>query len=169
MRQYAQVRTVKDALMTKTPHIGNLVKVYGEKVTEAYIKVWLINLNSALNLRRPLEEHQIDECAFLIISEYRNISVADITLIFKNAKLGKYGELYESLSIDKILRWFKDYFDSRCNTAGELSRQEAEKHKYQEEKGERSSRNSEWQKMKDVWHEYKLEKLKNLGNEKDKS
>lgn len=145
--------------MVRTPSVASLVKTYGAKVTEAYIKVWLINLNSSLNLKRPLEEHHIDECAFLIVSEYKNICIADINIIFKNAKLGKYGELYESLSIDKILRWFSDYFNVRCDVAGEMSRQSAEKFKYEDQKSPRRSI-EEAIKMKDAVHEYNLNNLK---------
>lgn len=152
------VRNVKDALLVKSPSLGQLCKQYGDKQAQAYIKVWLINLNASLNLKRPLEEHHIDECSFLIVSEYKNISIADINLIFRNAKLGKYGELYESLSIDKVLRWFYKYFDKRCNTAAMISRQEAEKFKYEDAKHPRSA-GKEAQKMKDAIHQYNLEKL----------
>lgn len=131
----AHVKTVEQALETKTPSLGQMIVKYGVEKVEPYIKVWLINLNETLNLKRPLKEHQIDECAYLIVDGYRNITIADINIIFKRAKMGEYGELFESLSVDKILRWFKNYFNDRCNTAEAISIRQAEKHKYAEQKG----------------------------------
>lgn len=101
---------------------------------EAYVKLWLIELNELLNATRPLTEAQIDETAYLILSEYNNITIADINIIFRKAKLGEYGDLYGTLSIDKILKWFGEYFNERGNVAGEMSRAEHDKIKYQEEK-----------------------------------
>ncbi len=115
-----------------------MVRTYSEKQIEAYIKIWVIDLNESINLKRQLMEHQIDEIAFFIVSDFKNITIADIKVVFTNAKTGAYGELYESLSMDKILGWFRQYFDSRCNVAGARSMRKSEKHKYHEEKGERN-------------------------------
>ena len=117
-----------------TPSIGVIIRKYGIKKIEAYIKIWLINLNEVINLKRPLKEHQIDECAYLIVDGFKNITIADINIIFKKAKTGEYGELYETLSVDKILRWFNEYFNERCNVAGDMSRRKHENAKYKEEK-----------------------------------
>ena len=102
-----------------------------------------------MNLKRPLKESQIDEAAFLIISEFKNITIADINLIFKRAKMGHYGPMYEALSIDKIITWFRDYFEERMAIAAAKYRMEADKRKYQEEKGIGSNPNG-MQKLKDI-------------------
>jgi len=60
----------------------------------------------------------------MIISDHSNLKIVDITFIFKNALSGKYGEFYESLTIPKILSWFSDHFDERCNIAELISTQE---------------------------------------------
>ena len=126
-----QVKTVRDAIMVKTPSLAKIRKQYGGKQIEAYIKIWLIELNEFINVARPLKEPQIDECARLIMSEYWGLTVADINLIFKTAKMGGYGELYSSLSINSILGWFGEYCNKRLSTAGEMSREGHDRHKYQ--------------------------------------
>ena len=128
------VNTVALALSAGTPTIGRLKRELGQLSIEAYFKVWIINLTDSINCTRPLKEHQIDECAELIVEEFNNLTIADINIIFKRAKTGHYGELYETLSIDKILRWFTDYFEERCQTAARNSRREAHNHKHEDPK-----------------------------------
>ncbi len=140
-----------------------MIKFFGEQKVGAYIKLWIINLNENLNLKRPLKEHQIDETANLIVSEFRHVTIADINLIFKTAKMGGYGEFYESLSIDKILTWFKDYFKERCEVAAAESRREAEAHKYRADKVQRvqTAENAEFN---NFHKQYLIDQLKDGNN-----
>ena len=155
-----QVKTVKQAIMVQTPSIATLRKTYGERQIGAYIKLWIIQLNEFLNVARPLKEVQIDECARLILSEYWGMSIADINIVFRKAKMGGYGELYESLSLNKILGWFKEYYNDRLNTAGQMAREGHDNYKYKAEKVERVTTEAR-AKMDKAGHEYRLGQLKN--------
>lgn len=139
MRKFKQVATVQKALEQHTPTLGKLTKIMGELAVESYMKLWLIDLNEALNLKRPLTETQIDQIAFFIVQEYRNLSIADISLIFKKAKMGRYGDFYESLNSAKILLWFSNYFNERCTVASQLSYQNHLQQKHNKVFSERSS------------------------------
>ena len=130
----AHVKTIEDSINAKTPTIGMMVRSLGANKIESYIKMWLINLNQSLNLKRGLSEAQIDECSFLLVNEYSNLTVSDINLIFKNAKLGKYGEFFESLTLAKIMLWFRMYFEERCQASAILSEREASQYKYRAER-----------------------------------
>jgi hypothetical protein len=134
LQRNLKVTNVKEALSLKTPTIGAITREFGVKKAETYIKLWIINLNEIINVKRPLKDFQIDECAMNIVEDYKHISIADINLIFKNAKKGKYGELYETLSIDKICQWFESYFDERMNVAETLSIQESNSYKVNDRK-----------------------------------
>ena len=70
-----------------------------------------------LNLKRPLGEEQIDEIAEEVVAVLHHLTMADIYLIIRRGMRGYYGELYESLSMAKVLSWFFDYFDERCKVA----------------------------------------------------
>jgi hypothetical protein len=111
-----------------------MVREFGETKMEAYLKVWLINLTESLNVKRSLSEVQIDECAMLIVQEFKNLTIADINLIFKDAKMGKYGELYESLSMAKVLGWFNDYFTKRMDESELINQRKAQSYKYPEKR-----------------------------------
>ena len=108
-----QVKSIDDAIKIKSPSIGQICNEYDIKKTQAYIKLWIVDLMFSLNLKRTLNEFQIDEVALLICSEYRSLTKADINLIFRDAKLGKYGAFYESLDVPKILGWFAEYHSNR--------------------------------------------------------
>jgi len=144
-----------------------IVKDIGVGAAEGYIELWLINLNESLNLKRPMKETQISECSFLIVSEYLNITIADINIIFNNAKKGEYGEFFESLSMHKVLSWFREYFDERCNTSGEMVRENHEKLKYNEERSERASERDA-KAFGSFLHQYNKEKLTQSINESKK-
>lgn len=168
-RDLANVKTIRQALSVQTPSIYELKRTYGAEKVEAYIKIWLIQLNELLNTSRALNEAQIDETAFMIVSEFGNVSIADVNIIFKKAKMGEYGDLYGTLSIDKILRWFGDYFNDRCNTAGEMSREEADKIKYQEKRlfgDKRMSKDEAFEKFKRDYQIKEMQKKYSNGNNK---
>lgn len=137
-RKFVGIRTIEQALAVKCPTIAKMTKMFGTEKVEAYIKLWLINLNEVINLKRTLKEHQIDECAMLLVQQFKNVTIADINLIFTMAKTGEHGDLYESLSIDKIIRWFRTYFEQRCEVAAIQSQRQADKFKYSAEKTPRT-------------------------------
>lgn len=138
------VRTVKEALAVKTPSFAKLRKELGEKKAAAYIKLWLIDLNASLNLTKALTEYQIEETARLVLGEFWGLTIADVNIVFKNAKLGVYGNLYGALSMDKIFNWFRSYLEERLEVAAEIAQEKHDSFKYLEEKSERlSSPNSE--------------------------
>ena len=124
LRVCSEIKTVEDSLKSRTPSIGEMFKNYGPEKTEAFIKLWLIDLNESLNLNKPLKESHIDQTAFLIMQSYKNISMSDLNLIFTKAKKGGYGQFYESLSMPKVLSWFDEYYNERADTAGELARRQ---------------------------------------------
>ncbi len=45
----------------------------------------------------------------------------DPAFLFRRIINGQYGEFYESLSIAKVLSFFREYFDERCLAAAEDS------------------------------------------------
>ena len=101
----------------------------GETKLQALIKLYLIDLNALLNLKRPLSEQMIDAIAEEIVSQFGYLNMADINLVFRRAKTGHYGELYETINMPKVIGWFTDYFNERCAVAAERSVQEAEQYK----------------------------------------
>ncbi len=138
VRAFRKVNTIQKSIELQLPSLTSYKKIIGEEKLEVVIKLWLVDLNNCLNLRRPMSEDNIDLIAIYILSDYGNLTISDINLVFTRAKTGAYGELFESLNTAKVLLWFKDYFEERIEVASEMS---MTKHKQMKSKetGERSS------------------------------
>jgi len=106
-----------------------LAKQVGTKRIEALVKLYLVRLNELLDLKRPLSEMAIDEiAATLMTGLYRNLSLTDIAFVLQQAARGVYGEMYESLNVTKVMRWFDAYFEERVAAAERMSEAERSKH-----------------------------------------
>ena len=113
----AKIRQVSDCFESKAPSIGKMQRTQGNVFTNAYVMAWLVYLNEVLGLNKPMSEEQIRLCAQMILDDYYALNIADFTLLFKRIIKGDYGEFYERLSIDKIQKFFSNYFEERCNEA----------------------------------------------------
>lgn len=116
-------------LSSGLPTIGSIKKIYGYDFTQAYIEGWIVNLRDFINVGKKMNDNQCYETAYLILETYPFLSIADINLIFKKAKLGKYGSMYDRLDGQMILSWFELHFSERCEAASNLSMREADKYK----------------------------------------
>lgn len=124
-QELRNVRTVNDALQLADsdtyPPIGVLRREYGEQKVEALIKLYLIDLCENVNLKRGLNDNQIANIAREIVGEFYNLNIADVHVVFRQAKHGVFGEFYEGLDMPKVLTWFRLYFNERCAAAAQES------------------------------------------------
>lgn len=70
-----------------------------------------------MNLGKNMNPEQMNETAYMIMDEYPFLTLADINLVFKRAKMGEYGNLYDRLDGSIIMGWFKTYFTHRLEAA----------------------------------------------------
>lgn len=122
---FRKVNTALQAIDQGGSSLFKLKKDVGEKKVLALIKLYLIDLNDLFNLKRPLSERMIEEIADEVINEFGHLNMADIHLIFKRAKHGENGDMYETLNVPKVITWFTNYFAERCDAAGDRSRSNA--------------------------------------------
>ena len=121
-RELQYVRSVGDALALasdreKYPSLALIRRDYGNEVIEDLIMAYLLDLRKKVNAKRNLSDEQIEEIAFEVVSTFYNFTIADIHLVFRWAKLGKYGELYESIDMPKVMNWFEAYDDAHTEAA----------------------------------------------------
>lgn len=118
---YKKLSTVDECMESKSPSIGTIIRERGKEFCEGFLLAWILNLNEILNLRRPMTDNQIKLCVKEIMNTYPSLKIADLTLLFKRIMAGEFGEFYESLSIPKVLTFFRDYNDERMNKAEEIN------------------------------------------------
>lgn len=121
MRYASKVPTLEKAMNADAPTLGSIKRERGKPYTEGFIMAWLAYLNGMLNLRKPMTDEQIEYCAVTITDEFYALKISDLTLIVKKVTSGQYGEFYESISPAKVLTFFREYFEERCNLAEEQS------------------------------------------------
>lgn len=134
MEKYRGISTAIDAYKAQTASLATMGKTYGRQYTIDYIAIWIVNLNEYMNILRHMNEEQIIETAWLILDQYYNLTVADIALVFKKAKTGELGTLYESLDGLKILTWFERYASERAECVYNENTREHYKTKHPEDK-----------------------------------
>ncbi len=123
MRHVGKLRTMEDAITAPAPTLGTFTREKGRPFTEAYVMLWLVYINDILNLRRPMNEDQITYCATQIVSDFYLLKVTDLSLLAKRIISGEFGEYYESLSIPKVISFFRKYTESRLDLAARQSQQ----------------------------------------------
>ena len=64
-----------------------------------------------------MKDSQIDQTAEMIIDEFPSMKIADILFLFKKAKNGEFGQIYEGLDGLKILTWFRQVWNERLDVA----------------------------------------------------
>ncbi len=120
--QYAgKLSNVLDAMNSDAPTLGTIQRSKGRVFTESFIMGWLLYLNEMLALNKQMSESQIELCAKMVNNEYYSLKISDLTLLFKRILSGQYGKFYEGMSIDKVLTYFREYFDERIMIADEES------------------------------------------------
>lgn len=112
-----KVSYVMDSIEAKTPSIGLISRLYGTKRIKAYIKMWVIDLVKSTNVKRKPTEGQLDLIAQYIVTDFRNLTISDVYLVFKDVSIGKYGEMFENIDAIKIMGWFTQYAEEKMQAA----------------------------------------------------
>ena len=132
----SSLKGVSDALSRQTLSLVQIKKGKGGQFLRSYISMWLIYLNEVLNLNNPLTEAQIELCAEQIMADYHHLKISELSLIFKRIVSGECGELYERISMPKIMNIFRQYDQERTDVVVTQNQQAHEQFRYQENRTE---------------------------------
>ena len=130
------LKGVSDAVSRKTFSLVEIKKNRGQAFLRNYIALWLIELNELLNLKNSLSEAQIKLCTEQIITDYSFLKLSELSLIFKRIVSGEFGELYERISMPKLMTIFRKYEQERTEVVISESSQDHENFRYQESRTE---------------------------------
>ena len=121
MKHSVKLRSIEIVIEAKSPTLAQFKRIKGEEFTEGLIVLWLMYLNSMLNLKKLLTGDQMDLIAANVVADYASLKISDITYIFKKVINGEFGELYESLTVPKVMTWFKKHTEERMDVAEQMS------------------------------------------------
>jgi len=117
LKHVGKLKRIDDAINANAPTLATFNREQGKDFTEGLVMAWLMHLNAILNLKRPMTDEAIEMCAIEVVSEFYMLKMSDLSFLFKRIYSGFYGEFYESLSIPKVMTFFREYFDERCDIA----------------------------------------------------
>ena len=115
----------EQAFESGLPSLAKVRNVYGDEFMNAYVELWIIDFCDFVNIGKGMKPAQIYQTASLILEEFYYFNLAEINLVFKRAKKGFYGEIFDRLDGQIILKWFREYNKERCAKAEEISINEA--------------------------------------------
>lgn len=121
MKHSNKLKNIETVIDAQTPTLASFSRAKGNEFTEGLITVWLMYLNEMLNLKKLLSPGQMELIATNVVADYGSLKISDITYIFKKVINGDYGELYESLTVPKVMTWFKQHTQERMDTAEQMS------------------------------------------------
>ena len=117
MRQAGKLTTIETAMNSTAPTLGTLQREKSRDFTIGLVMGWLVYLNDILNLNKQMTEDQIELCAIEVTDTYYSLKMSDLAYLYRRNIAGQYGGFYESLTISKVLTFFREYFDERCHHA----------------------------------------------------
>jgi hypothetical protein len=72
------------------------------------------------------------------MADYHHLKLSELSFIFKRIVSGEFGELYERISMPKVMSIFRQYDQERTEVVIQESQRAHEQFRYQEEKNETS-------------------------------
>ena len=111
-----KVKTLEQAALDKqSPTLGSMIRDNGREFSEGILEAWILFLNESTGIKRQMSDQQIETASDMILDQYSSLRFADLTVLFKSIINEK--ELYESLNTNKLMIFFKEYFDKRCSVS----------------------------------------------------
>lgn len=120
------IRTVDEAL--NYPTIQRELKHYGAGETIARMFAEIKRGLSAFNVKKNMSPEQIELFIEDFIDLYNYESIADLKIMLKNARNGKYGQHYQSIDGLLLMSWFKQYLDEKAQARSRRHKAEKNEH-----------------------------------------
>lgn len=119
MSRYSRVRDISTCLdlSSEAPSLAKIKAEFTTDTALAYIEMWIVNYLEFVNLKEQMTPNQIKETAILIYQDFYYLNLADITMIFNNAKKGYYGQHYQRIDGVTIISWVTRHAEERANIA----------------------------------------------------
>ncbi|MBW6490986.1 MAG: hypothetical protein K0B15_07295 [Lentimicrobium sp.] len=108
----------------KSMHVAELTKQLGEKDMLKAVTGAILVAAEYFNVKGGINESQAVQTASLWIEQYPLETFEDLLLCLKNAKLGKYGIVYNRIDGQTIFEWFRAYLDEKYERFEQMKKQE---------------------------------------------
>ncbi len=73
------------------------------------LSLLITQLGGSFNVGKNMDTLQVYECATLLAEKHWYLRLEEFVYVFKQAKLGKYGKVYDRLDVQVISEWLTTY------------------------------------------------------------
>lgn len=107
--------------------LKSLVETWGPRHVHEIIIALLTKFQNAINVGQSFNTEQIIEAAADIMTEAieYNLSLEDLVVFFDQAKIGKFGKIYNRLDTQVVMAFLDNYLDQRFEALVEYREEEA--------------------------------------------
>jgi len=105
----------------KAPSIAKAIKHVGEEQVKLEISAVVVQFIDYIGVRSQFTPSHVDLLVDDLCREFYHLKVSEVYYVFKEARIGKFGELYNNINPVKIMGWFQLYRDNRDIKAADLS------------------------------------------------
>lgn len=120
--------SINECLSSHVPMIGTLNK-HNHVAAIEIITYGISSLLGFLGLKQSMNPDQILMTAELLLEDYSDIPIDALKLFFRNVAKGKYGQTYNSIDGQKLLIWFRQFYDEYMHELLEVKQREHEANK----------------------------------------
>lgn len=124
------------------PTLAVLKKAYGNNAPVMWLIPQLYNLSEYCGCKEKLQGWSLEECAYVIATEFYYLKISELMLFFNHFKAGRYGRFYGSVDPVVITTSLREFL---CERAFAYERHEQEK---------RQKREADSCKKSTTWEEY---------------
>jgi len=115
-------RKVTMSTLLKAGTIRSVVSVpeMGEDKVVTILAGMILNLANYLNLGNNFNNTQAIETAFLLVDKYPTESIEDFVYVFRSAKTGDFGKMYNRFDGQIIFEWMDIHLENKARKREEL-------------------------------------------------
>lgn len=111
LSQYSEisVSTPTEARSLRTPTLNRAKNEVGEVQAQAVVFLEISKIVNFINVGKTMSDHQISDTVRMIMQDYGQLTLADLSLFGKRYRAGRYGKSYDRLDGQTIIMGIEEY------------------------------------------------------------
>jgi len=114
-------------IMGNYPTLAEINTEYGRRTAKTWLIIQLYDLSEYCGVKEKLTGKPLEECAYVIATEFFHLKVSELMLFFHRFKSGKYGKFYGSVDPLVICRSLREFVCERNNALDHYEKEERQK------------------------------------------
>ena len=124
------VKDVAEIVLAKKPaSLLKLTKEYGQQRTLDAISLRIIEVLEWFNVKRSMNEAQIELAAAMIYGNFKHFNMYDIVVCFRGGMIGQYGKVLDRIDGAILFEWLTKYDIDRTGNIVTIRQNELGEHK----------------------------------------